>query len=265
MEPESTTPIGPQSPSFASYIRWSLKKCASASGLSLKMMRRRTITSPGCTNGLAGARRREPLSYSNHHQPTKEHGKYYAESDMGNYDSLVGAIVGAFVAAMFAIGFSLWSEDQKREREVRIFLLNRAVQLLDDLNRIFYAARTETAHLIDALELLPPSLNSETQSKVLINAAVNSLKNYEGQAHADLAQLKDLVSPGIFAKLTQILSLLAKKYDYNIKTCTERIALYQELEEPFATIRNTVMNDVVYRARQSVLEEMVASLDPPNE
>jgi hypothetical protein len=182
--------------------------------------------------------------------------------DPGIIAALVGAAIGGVLAPACTFGFAIWTDRKARIRQEKLFRLQRIVQLFDDLNRLFYLARTETAYLIDALERFhqnqvrgrglgrvligSEAFEAEVQrladlENALIDRTVSSLMNAEAQAAADISQLKALLPIDAYNQLLQIFESLAQSYVYSIPNCNARLGRYKELEPKFVQLRSSQM------------------------
>ena len=175
-------------------------------------------------------------------------------------DGLLAAITGGFVGAVVSPLLTAWlssrNEKAARKREQIRFKLNRLLFLFDDLNRVFYEARTETAYFRDALSRLgeleraglayrfPTEGEKAARRETMITPIMERMKSLEARAASDVEQLAALMPMTQHQQLRDILQQLAEPHDYTIASCEERAALYDKLEPSFRQLRLAVMAKV---------------------
>ena len=182
------------------------------------------------------------------------------QSDIWNtlLPGLIGAIVGTVVTKVW----SYFDEGKARRRECNRFLADQANRLVEDLLRIFIAARTELGYLSSELHQLghqiaflqerekpfrartgespfqEPLRQAQAQQAEFTERAYGNLKRLHAQGEHALRMLLSIPLAIDFRFLNNLFEKLTDSYPFDAQGVAKKTALYDELYPEMLAARN---------------------------
>jgi hypothetical protein len=178
------------------------------------------------------------------------------------WNSVLPALIGAVVGIVVSKVWSYVDDRKARRRERRRFLADQANRLMEEILRIFIAARNELGYLASELQQIdhrigairerarpfqaltgknpfePQLERAQDKQAECIDSAYNNLKSLHAEGEHALKMLLSIPLKLDLSFLNQLFLQLADSYVLNAEGVAEKAALYDRLYEDFLAARN---------------------------